>query len=751
MTSPATRAAKPRSSGRKRVPIVLQTSSYDCGAACLAMVLGHLGRPVEPWECEDCFAGGRNGASAAAIVRSARRFGLEAEQYSLELEGLGELALPAIVYWQFRHFLVVERITETKVEVVDPSSGRISMTREAFGKGFTGIALTFSAGPEFQRVPRRAGSQMGQILRLLGNSRYPRLVVQLFLASLLLQGIGLAFPLFTKIILDGVLPSHSLSYLETALSGFGAAIVARFTLGLARGRALVLLQSRLDSTLLAGLFRHLLSLPPRFFQLRSPEDLLSRVNGYVTVRELLASRTLGVLLDGLLLVAYSVSLLLTLPAFGVLALGCGGLEAAAALVTSKRRKALLQESLAAQSENQTLMNEAMHGISMLKTTGAEESVFRIWSNIHTRQLNATSRRQRTAASLEAFSTAIRSATPLLVLTLGTYQVMQGSLSIGSMIALNALVAGISVPLGTMVGAVQQLQMADVYVRRLNVILLAEPERSAAEVAEAPRLRGDLELRDVSFRYSDDSPEILRNVSLKVRRGEKIAIVGSSGSGKSTLAAILLGLLPPSKGQVLYDDLPSERFDLRQLRRQMGAVLQEPPLFTMNIRQNICLAHPEMKMDAVIAACRSAAIDQEIEAMPMGYETPLMAGLRSLSGGQKQRIALARALVNQPAILVLDEATSAVDRVTERRIHENLRALSCTQVVIAHRLSTVRDADLIVVLDRGAIVEQGRHDELCARNGHYAALVSPGEAGGTDVPANGRRHLQAVVNAEGGQA
>ncbi len=319
-------------------------------------------------------------------------------------------------------------------------------------------------------------------------------------------------------------------------------------------------------------------------------------------------------------------------------------------------------------------------------------------------------------------TALRTFSPLILLWVGASRVLDGSMSLGTMLALNVLAISFLTPLSSLVSNGQQLQLVGAYFDRLTDVLEAEPEQDLQVVRHAPELSGRIELKHVSFRYDLDAPIVLRDISFTIEPGQKIALVGRTASGKSTLARLLLGLYTPTEGEILYDGIPLGGLNYRTLRSQLGVVLQESFLFSGSIRQNIAFNDPGLSLEQVREAARLAAIHREILRMPMGYETEVAEGGNGLSGGQRQRLSIARALAHKPTILLLDEATSHLDVVTEGLVDQNLSSLSCTRIVIAHRLSTIRNADLILVLDEGVVVERGSHGELLARGGHYSALV-----------------------------
>jgi ATP-binding cassette, subfamily B, bacterial len=312
--------------------------------------------------------------------------------------------------------------------------------------------------------------------------------------------------------------------------------------------------------------------------------------------------------------------------------------------------------------------------------------------------------------------------PLLLLWFGAMQVIDGTMTIGTMLAFNTLAISFLIPLGSLASSVQELQVVRAHFSRVADVIGTDPEQDPAVVKTPHRLQGYIELRHVGFRYNQNAPHILRDINAKIYPGQKVALVGKTGSGKSTLGKLLVGLIPPTNGSILYDGIPLESLNYQEVRSQFGVVLQESFIFSGSVRENIALNNPDMDLNRIIEASRLAVIDEDIAKMPMGYDTLVSEGGSAFSGGQRQRVALARALAHHPALLLLDEATSALDVMTEQAVEQNLSRLPCTQIIIAHRLSTIRNADVILVLDRGHIVEMGNHQQLLQKSGFYAHLI-----------------------------
>jgi ABC-type bacteriocin/lantibiotic exporter with double-glycine peptidase domain len=710
-----------RSLRRRRVPVLLQLSAVECGAACLAMILSFYGRKTSIAECRERCGVGRDGLTARTIAEAARSYGLRVQAFSLEPNDLPDVRLPAIVHWRFNHFVVLERWSPKGAEIVDPSGGRRRLSVAEFDAGFTGVALTFEPAASF--TVRRTAAQPS-LFRYVSMyvGRMPGVLAQILAASLLLQVLGLILPIATQVLVDRVLPFHMTNVMAILALGLGLLLLTQLALGYLRAALLVHLQGRLDSQMMRGFVEHLFALPVHFFHQRSSGDLVMRLGGNAMIRETLSSQTMSIVLDGGFVLGYLAILWAREPSFALLALGIGALQAALLLGTTRLTHHLTQRDLAAQAEAQSYLVEALKGIATLKASGAEDRAFEHWSNLFLQELHLTLLRSQVSAVVEMATSAVRAFAPLALLWLGVLRVLDGSMSLGTMLALNALAVAFLTPLGSLAGTSQRLQIVRAYFDRLTDVLEAEPEHESGSRLPAPRLAGRIELRNVSYRYDPHAPLALRDVSVTVEPGQKIALVGATGSGKSTLAMLLLGLYMPTEGQIRYDGVPIERMDLRSLRRQFGVVLQEPFLFAGSIQQNISFNNPALGLEEVMEAARLAGIHETIMQMPMGYETLVAEGGTALSGGQRQCLAIARALAHKPAVVLLDEATSHLDVVTEQEVDSNLSRLMCTRIVIAHRLSTIRNADLILVLHRGAIVERGLHGELLAMEGYYARLV-----------------------------
>lgn len=709
---------------RRRVPVRFQASRAECGVACLAMVLSYHGYPMSVRAAREECALGRDGVSAGTLARAARRLGMIAIGRAADPSALAAIRLPTIAHWEDNHFVVVERVSRHRVWVVDPRFGRLRLrwpdVRTRLGK----VLIELRPGDDFQR--RRDGSEpfwRGYLRSLLLLPGTRPLLGQVIVASLVLQALGLAAPLVIGVTAGGLSSVRGERLLGLLAIGVAAVGLAQLLTSYLRSVVVLYLQGRLDTHAMIGFCSHLLRLPLHYFQQRSTGDVVMRIASIAVLRELLTTQTLSSVLDTGMVVTYLAILLAVDVPSGLVVLAVAIAQIGLLACSVRWVRERMAADLATQAEAQGNLVEALEGVATLKASAAEQDALDRWSELFLAWIRATLRRSHAAAVIDAAAGGLRVVTPLLVLWLGTARVVAGTTNPGTMLAATWMASAAIGPLSALVSSGQRLQLAGAELQRLADVLEDQPEFPPGGPGPLAAVTGRLEFSNVRFCYDPYSPPAIDDVSFRAEPGQRVAIVGSTGAGKSTLGLLALGLYRVTGGTICVDGMPLDEIDLRALRQQFGVVLQEPFVFGGTIGENIAFHDNRLSEQEVERAARLAELHDEITELPSGYQTRLTERGGGLSGGQRQRLAIARAVARQPRLLLLDEATSHLDAVTENRIHRNLRTLGCTQLIIAHRLSTVRDADVILVLDHGRLAERGTHEELLTADRHYAALIA----------------------------
>ncbi len=665
----------------------------------------------------------RNGASLRGLSAAAESIGFSTRPVKASLDQLAKQKLPAIVHWEGKHYIVVYEITRKRVIVCDPAIGQRSLTHREFNADWTGYALLLQP-TALLKDAKETTTPFWQFFELI--KPHGLVVLEVFLASLFIQIFGLITPLFTQLILDRVVVQRS--GLTLMAVGLGLLMFSLFRVAMMGLRQYLLdhTANKVDAALIVGFIRHTLRLPLSFFESRYVGDIISRVQENRKIERFLTGEALSILLDLLtvfiyvgLMVWYSWKMallaLVIVPPFLLLAL----------IATPFLRK-ISREIFQATAKENSYLIEALSGVSTVKSTAVEQTVRWHWEELLNKEIKTSFDGQVISNRLQIFSNAIEAVVTTSLLWYGAWLVIQNQLTIGQLVAFNMLLGNIITPFQRLTVLWNQFQEVVIAMERINDVLDSEPEEDLLNQARQslPSIQGHIAFDNVTFRYHPESDlNVLENLSFQVKPGQMVALVGRSGSGKTTISKLVLGLYPPTDGKVLIDGLDLTSLSLGSLRSQVGVVDQDTFLFGGTIRENISLGHPAASLDEIIEAARLAGADEFIKQLPMGYETQIGEGGGTLSGGQRQRIAIARALLGNPKLLVLDEATSHLDAESERIIQKNLTHIlkGRTTLVIAHRLSTVQNADLILVMDRGVLIESGTHHELMAKRGHYYYL------------------------------
>ena len=704
----------------KSVPFVQQLEWTDCGAASLCMVMAFHGRDSKLAEVREAMGIGRDGVSAKAILDTAERYGLQGRGIKVGLEQLKLLKKATILHWEFNHFVVFEGLVKGGVRIVDPATGPRDLTLEAFGKAFTGVAIELTITERFTKIKPEKGRLKRYFNELMSEKG---LFSRIIIMSLALRLIALALPLVTGMIIDKCVPRSDYHLLYVLLAVIGGMVAFNLISDIVRSYLLLHLRIALDTRMTLGFLDHMVALPFSFFQRRSTGDLMMRVDSNGTVREMVTSKSMSAVIDGVFVLLYAAIIFYVNPVLGLITIAMSAAEALVFLCARPTFQRLLAADLDKQAKAHSYMIQMLGGMETLKCAGAERLGVEKWSNLYTDELNIKLRRARASAWVDGIRGAVTSLGPLLILTIGASAVMSNKMSLGMMLAMNSLASALFGPLSALVSSALELQLVKGHMDRIDDVLQTKVEQDRDVAVVPPRLRGGVQIKNVSFKYGEQAPLVVQDVNLDIQPGMSVALVGPSGSGKSTLLNLIAGLYKPVIGEIQYDNRNLQELDLRSVRQQIGIVPQHPFIFGGTIRENVALTAPGATLDRISGACKVSNLHADITAMPMTYDTVVSDGGGSLSGGQRQRIAIARAVIRNPSLMLLDEATSALDNSTEKSVIENLERQRCTRITVAHRLSTVRNADLIVVMDKGRIIEQGTHSQLLAKGGLYAQLIA----------------------------
>ena len=703
-----------------KVPMVMQMEAVECGAASLTMILAHYGKwlPLEQVRA-DCGVS-RDGSSAKSILRAARNYGLEAKGFRMEPEAL-EGTQPAIIHWNFEHFVVFRGFDKKgNAYLNDPGSGPVKWPMEEFRKHFTGICLTFKPTEHFKKEGEQT-SILSYIRKNLSGAGEAFWLT--FTFALMTAFITLLTPLFTRIFLDEILSGKNADWAMWFLLAMGALAAYQFFV--------VLLQTRYSKRIAGHLalkgnreyLYHLLRLPMSFFSMRHVGDLQQRMhlNEQIThsLVDVLAPQVINIgLLLLYLVLMFSYSTWLTLIGIVAAAVNLGFVK-----YFSKVRINLIRSMEHSEGQYFSATISCIDNMESIKAAGAEMGFFKYWSGLwaHKFNMNANADKQQTQMAL--LPVLANGLVNMAVLVLGAYLILQGDLTVGMLMAFQGFMGSFLQPVNAIVNASQTIvEMRSQMERVEDVMKYPEDHRDNEGEVVQGKLGGLLELKHVTFGYSPLQPPLIEDFNLRIEPGHSVAFVGSSGCGKSTLAKLISGLYKPWSGEILFDDRPIESISNEELTNSVAVIDQNVVLFDDTVAQNIRMWDPSIEDFTMMIACNDAQIRADIVSRPEGFGTKIVKGGQNFSGGQRQRIEMATALAKEPAILIMDEATSALDPKTEDGVMRRIRRMGPTQIIVAHRLSTIRDCDEIIVMDQGKILQRGRHEELIEQDGMYRDLM-----------------------------
>ncbi|HEY2625759.1 MAG TPA: peptidase domain-containing ABC transporter, partial [Candidatus Udaeobacter sp.] len=688
----------------RKIDHIAQIDEMDCGAASLGMICRHFGRKVSLARIRQLCHTATDGTSLKAITRAASELGLAARALKVSLRNLPMMPLPAIVHWEGNHWIVLHDVNEQFVRVADPARGLQKLTRREFEAKWTGYAALFDYTTAFEQAPEGKPT-LAWVLPFL--ARFKVILLQVLGLAVAVAFLQLLFPVFTQMVVDKVIVENDIGLLKTILLGILAALVFVQLATLAQEYLIAFAAVRIDTAVLDFLSRKLLSLPMTYFTSRRTGDIQRRLDGARQVRQFAVQQGVGALLATVFLVGAVILMAMYSPLLTIAFLATTPLYVGLMIFSVKVLRPLYHGVEESQGKYSSHQIDAIKGIEAVKAASAE-STFR--DAMLNEFLSVSQKMFKSTFIVMSWDSVLQSIGLLstaIFLWVGATQVINGHLSVGGFVAFSSLTAMAYAGILKALGVWDTLQLASVLLNRLNDIFEQEPEQGhdRSRLVPVHSLEGRVELRGVSFKYGGpESPDILKNITLDLAPARMVALVGRSGCGKTTLIKLIAGLLEPTEGTILFDNVDLKTLNYRDVRRHIGMVLQENHMFNETIARNIAFGDPEPDLDRVLAAAQAAAAHEFIMRLPLGYETKIGESGLSLSGGQKQRIAIARAIYNNPPVLIFDEATSALDTESERAIQDNLGRLLAgrTTIVIAHRLSTIREAHAIVVLEKGSV-------------------------------------------------
>lgn len=691
---------------RAKLPVILQTEAAECGLACLSMIVGYHGYHTDLTQLRREYSVSLKGATLADLISVAGRLKLATRPLKVPLSSLNDLALPCILHWDFNHFVVLKEVSSTCVVIHDPAVGVRKLSIDEVSRSFTGIALEAWPNPGFQREEKK---QAVDIRRLIGPmSNVVRPLSQVLALALVLELLELINPLFMQWVIDEVLVAGDRDLLTVLVIGFSLLLVIRHAIGALRSWMVLCLGATMTLQWKSNVFSHLLRLPVQYFEKRHLGDIVSRFDSIEEIQRIVTSEFVEAILDGLMAAVTLTMMFLYSPLLAAVVLATAVLYTGIRYAFYTPMYSASSEEIIHQARQNSHFIESIRGAKPIKLFQRQSERHCGWVSLAVDQTNAQLRVNKLGVIQRALNKVLFGLEGILVVWIGAKLVISGGFTAGALMAFVAYKDQFGARAGSLIDKFFDLKMLRVHTERLGDILFSEPEQEARKgkehvLPEAEAL--DIEIRDVSFRYADGEPFVLNNVSMKIKAGESVALVGPSGSGKSTLANVILGVLPPTQGDVLVGGVSTREVGHHALRSVVGAVMQDDVLFAGSVADNISFFDPNGNRARVEECAKLAAIHDDILMMPMQYETLVGDMGTVLSGGQKQRILLARALYKKPAILILDEATSALDIQREAEVNGAIQELKVTRFIIAHRPETIRSADRVILLIGGEVMDQ----------------------------------------------
>jgi ATP-binding cassette subfamily B protein RaxB len=685
------------------IPIILQTEAAECGLACLGMIAGYHRYHVDLATLRHRFPISLKGITLASLIQIADRLDMGTRPVKLELESLNQLRLPCILHWNFNHFVVLAKVNAKTVTIVDPASGIRKLPLDEVSKSFTGVALELWPQPDFKPQEQR---QIIKLRSLMGHiTGLARSFGQILVFAFALELLSLISPLFLQLVIDNVLVSADQDLLTTLALGFGLLMIMQQVFTFTRAWAIMYMSTTLNVQWRTNIFTHLLRLPIQYFEKRHLGDVVSRFGSVDQIQRTLTTSFLESILDGLMAIVTVIMMFIYSAPLGWIAVGSMALYGISRLAVHHPIRSATEETIIHAAKQQSFFLETVRGVKAIKLFQKQNERRITWLGLFINQINADLRTQKLQLLYKFTNSLLFGTGNILIIWMGAKSVLNGNISIGILIAFIAYKTLFDTRVSALVDKFFELRMLQLQGERLSDIVLTEPETSHhPDHYEDDHLQNSgITVIDLRYRYSEHEPYVLDGVTFRINAGESVAIVGPSGCGKTTLMNILLGILPPTEGNILIGDINMKQMGHEHLRKTIGTVLQDDALFAGSIADNIAFFDPHADHQWVKQCAAMAAIAPEIEAMPMRYNSLIGDMGTVLSGGQKQRILLARALYKRPKILFLDEATSHLDIAKEHEVNTAIKSLNITRIIIAHRQETIATADRVISLIAGKTV------------------------------------------------
>lgn len=709
---------------KQKVPVVMQMEALECGAACLCMIAAYYKKWIPLTQVRADCGVSRDGSVAKNILNAARSYGFEAAGYKVEPESIDSLHFPMIIHWNFNHFVVLCGINRKsgKVYINDPAQGRITVSMKQFDQSFTGIALTVIPTEDF-KPEGKPKSVWSFAKRCLKGALMPFILAVLL--SVVAMVIDLTSPIFGKIFIDNLLSGSNIEWLYPFLGMMLVVLLVQVLVGIIKSVYWMKIQGKFALTSSAEFMWHVLRLPLEFFSQRNVGDIVSRQGSTGDVAMTLIAKIAPLFIGAAQIVLY-LGLMIhyswALTAIGVLT---AVLNMLVTRYTSNKMLDYQRMSSANQGKLMSVTYAGFEMIETIKSTGAENGYFERWAGFYTKQNNANVEISNFTQYFSLIPDLLKSFSDIAIQVSGIYLIMRGQFTIGTLTAFTGFLGSFWSPVCDFIDVYQNYVQMRCDMERIDDVLeypTDVAEYSNFDPKDDKKLKGKVEVDNITFGYGKLAKPLLTDFSMKLEPGNWVAIIGGSGCGKSTIAKLVTGLYKPWKGTVKFDGLTKDEIDPYKFHSSVAIVDQDKVMFHDTIKNNITMWDGSIEDFAVMMAAKNSDIHEAILSRPDGYNHVLVEGGKDFSGGQCQRIEIARALAQEPTIIILDEATSALDAKTENKVMQNIRKSGCTCIVIAHRLSTIRDCDEIIVLDNGVVVERGKHDDLMAQGGKYKELV-----------------------------